>query len=181
MTSDSSGSGDALDRAAFRRKLEQMPAAERFRLMLEDPDLRTLEDFNISDWLNGERYDGITPRTDNYRPGPTTWGKDPRRAQGTQRARSRRAWEKNVQFFNERVYPDLASFLTAAQLFDIYKATLNQDALIRSRYRKWSDGTRSSWLPAGDPNEEKAKLLGAAIVEGWQEGLQREPEDGQAT
>lgn len=120
--------------------------------------------FSLSLWLYGERFDGIPPRVDNYRPGHITWGSNPAIGRRIQRARARKQRETNLAQFAAEILPTLSGEVAHDAALDYGRQTGDFSPAIARGWNLWKLGERASWIHETDTEKAmRARLMGAAI------------------
>lgn len=96
---------------------------------------------------------------DLYRPGHLTWGKDVDRGLAIQRARGRKAAERNRAFFLSHVLPLIAGELNAAGWRDLADQLNDPEFYRRGGFVRYSLGNRATWIHPAEEPEKIARAI----------------------
>ena len=132
--------------------------------------------FSLSDWLEGvkssceiNRLD-IPSRIDTYSPRSVAWGKDPKRSHAIMGARSEKAWNKNKEYFLQKVLPLIEDKLNSLAWKDLARDFEEHRLDFMRKGGFWkcsaSDGRFEFVHPTLEPNKiTVAKEVGYILTE----------------
>lgn len=132
--------------------------------------------FSLSCWLEDEKdtiyclNDRVEKRPDCYRPGPITFGKDPKRGRAIQSGRLKKQKKTNIDFFLKSILPKIENELDPLSWKDIaynFDGDMCNQFMLKGGFELWKKEDRQSWIHPSFQSDyiSKAIEIGAEKVE----------------